>query len=304
MPKNRKKIVCLGGGNAMPKTILAGLKKKPVALSVICAMLDSGGSAGREREIYKTNISFGDIRRVFLALSEASQDTKDAFAIRFKNGPYKGMVMANVVGTAMVTAGIDYERIFKVYREILRVPEHYEIFPSTLDNATLCAILENGQIIKGETYIDIPRHNSKVKSVYLEPEAKVYPKAIRAIERAELIVIGPGDLYSSLIQILLVKGIPEAINKSRAKKVYVCNILTKKGETDGFSVLDFTNEIEKYLKGKVDFVVYNKEQNSPLAEWVKIDSSLKEGKFIGANLLKTGTVEHDPDKLAEIILNF
>ena len=155
----------------MPKAVLAGLKKiKDIDISVICAMLDSGGSAGKERELYKTNVSFGDIRRVFLALSNASPDVIEAFNIRFKDGPYKGLVVANVLGTAMITDDMNYERVFKVYREILRVPPQYQIFPSTIDNATLCAVLKNGQTIKGEGNIDVPNHNSRVSRVYLEPK--------------------------------------------------------------------------------------------------------------------------------------
>jgi len=288
----------------MPKAVLAGLKKHPVELSVICAMLDSGGSAGRERELYKTNVSFGDIRRVFLALSDASPDVIRAFSVRFKDGPYKGLVMANVLGTAMITEGIDYERTLKVYREILKIPSQYQIFPSTVDNATLCAELENGQIIKGEGNIDVPNHNSKVSKVYLKPKPAAYLGAVEAAKEADLIVIGPGDLYSSLAQILLIDGISQALNKSKAKKVYICNIMTKKGETDNFSVLDFTAEIEKYLKGPVDFVVYNNDKKFDSRDLVKINSGLeKNGKFIGKDLLKSGTAEHDPDKLAKIILN-
>ncbi|MEK9134768.1 MAG: gluconeogenesis factor YvcK family protein [Patescibacteria group bacterium] len=297
MSKKLKNIICLGGGNAMPKAVLAGLKKYPVNLSVICAMLDSGASAGREREIYKTNISFGDIRRAFLALSGASQDVKDAFNVRFKNGPYAGAVVANILGTAVAKEG-DYEKALRVYGEVFKISSRYHILPSTLDDATLYAELENGQIIKGEANIDVPKHNSKISKVYLKPKPGAYPEAVEAIKKADLIIIGPGDLYSSLMQILLIDGISAAINKSKAKKVYICNIMTKKGETDGFSVLDFTNEIEKYLKGRVDFIIHNNKEGN-----VRINDDLKNNKkFIGKNLLKSGTVEHNPNKLAKIIL--
>lgn len=278
---SKKKIVCLGGGNAMPKAVLAGLKRQPVELSVICAMLDSGGSAGKERELYKTNVSFGDIRRSFLELSELSQEAKDVLAFRDSNGT----VIANVLGTAAVCSTGNYEKAFKAYRELLQIPSQHQIFPSTIDNATLYAVLENGEVVEGEANIDVPKHNSKVSRVYLEPKPIAYPKAVEAIENADLIIIGPGDLYSSLMQILLINGISEAINKSKAKKVYICNIMTKKGETDDFSVLDFTNEIEKYLKGKVNFVIYSK------AGDVKINQELENNKkFI-----------HNSDKLVKIL---
>ena len=113
-------------------------------------------------------------------------------------------------------------------------------------------------MICGEADIDAPKHdgNLKIKEVSLkplEPKAKAYPKAVEEIKKADLIVMGPGDLYSSIIQILLVDGIAEAIRESKAKKIYICNLMTKNGETNGFSVKDFSGEIEKYLKGKVIF---------------------------------------------------
>ena len=321
MSKN-KKIVCLGGGNAMPSAVLQGLKKYPVNLSAVCAMLDSGGSAGREREIYRTNVSFGDIRRAFLALSESSPGVIETFNIRFKEGPYQGMVVANIFGTAVVKETGDYEKAFEVYREILKVPEQYQVFPSTLDDRHLCAVLENDQVICGEADIDAPKHdgNLKIKEVSLkplEPKAKAYPKAVEEIKKADLIVMGPGDLYSSIIQILLVDGIAEAIRESKAKKIYICNLMTKNGETNGFSVKDFSGEIEKYLKGKVDRVVYNsvkpdekrladyKKEHPEFLELVEADKDLDKDKFIGKDLLaKEGALVHDPDKLAKIILNF
>ncbi|MDO8639608.1 MAG: uridine diphosphate-N-acetylglucosamine-binding protein YvcK [bacterium] len=322
-PERSRRIVCLGGGSAMPKAVLEGLKKSSVKLSVICAMLDSGGSAGKEREMYKTNVSFGDIRRAFLSLSESSQEVKDAFSIRFKDGQYLGLVIANVLGTAMVTQSGsykgDYESVLKVYREVLKIPSQHDIFPATLDNAHVCAVLEDGQIVSGEVNIDKPQHDKKlkIKKVFLKPEPKAYPKTIVAILKSDLIVIGPGDLYSTLAQILLTRGISEAIKKSKTKIVYICNLMTKDGETNGFSVMDFTNAIENLLGKKLDFVVYNTEKPKTSAikkyqkeypeflELVDFGKNLEKGKkFIGSNLLlKSGLVVHDSKKLAKIILN-
>lgn len=311
------KIVCLGGGNAMPKAVLQGLKKYPVKISVVCAMLDSGGSAGKERKAYKTNVSFGDIRRAFLALSESSQEVKDAFSIRFKEGPYSGLVVANVLGTAMITQKQDYETAFKVYREILKVPERHDIFPSTLDDAEVCAVLENGKIVSGEKNIDKPKHNKnlKIKKVFLKPEPSAYPKAKKAILESDMIVIGPGDLYSTLAQIILIKGIKEAIKKSRAKIVYVCNLMTKDGETNDFSVADFTNVIENMLEKKLDFIIYNtkkpelscvknhQEECPELLSLVSFAHIPRDKRFFGANIIvSNGQIVHDSKKLANIIL--
>lgn len=309
----------MGGGNAMPKAVLAGLKNNPeISISVISAMLDSGGTAGKERKIYKTNISFGDIRRSFLALSGSSYDILDAFNTRFEGGDYDGIVIANILGTAIAHKTNDYEKAFRVYNELLKIPDRHKVLPVTLDNSTVCAILENGENIEGETNIDIPKHDSnlKISNVFLRPPAKAYPKALESIKEADMIIIGPGDLYSSLAQILLVEGISDAVNKSLAPKVYICNLMTKKGETNNFTVINFSEEIEKYLKGKLNYIIYNNNLPSPdriknyrlehpeLLSPVILGETLDKRKFIGDDLIvSSGTIIHDSNKLTKIILN-
>src|SRR3989344_6467870 len=214
--KKNPHIVCLGGGNAMPKAVLEGLKKYPVKISAISAMLDSGGFAGRERELFKTKVSFGDIRRAALALSEAPQAKKELFSHRFENG----VVLANSYYTS-IASSIGIEELLEEIKEDLNIPENRESLPVTIGNfidSTVCAELDNGNTIKGETNIDVPKHDSalRIKKVFLEPEARAYSPALEAIKEADAIVIGPGDLYSSLSQILLVKGIPEAIRNTKA----------------------------------------------------------------------------------------
>ena len=222
MSKKLKNIVCLGGGNAMPKAVLTGLKKYPIKISVICAMLDSGGSTGRLRKDYKI-ISPGDIRRALLALSNTSPIIANLFNYRFQAGALKDHNFANLLITALELTTNNYEKTIKEVRKILNVK--HQVLPSTLDKANLCAVLESGKIIIGETNIDNPKHNGRlrIKKVFLRPKAKAYSKSLEALRLADLIVIGPGDLYSSLAQILLTVGIPEAIKKSKGKKVYICN---------------------------------------------------------------------------------
>lgn len=328
MSKKIKKIVCLGGGNAMPRVVLAGLRKYPVKLSTVCAMLDSGGSAGRLRKDYKI-VSPGDIRRAFIALANTSPAIKDLFNYRFQTGELKGHNFANLLITALELATNNYEKTIKEVSRILNVK--HQVIPSTLDKANLYAVLENGKIVSGETNIDIPKHSGdlKIKRVFLKPKAKAYPQALEAIKNADLITIGPGDLYSSLAQILLTEGIPEVIRKSKAKKVYICNLMTKYGETNNFTVLDFVKEIEKYLKGPVDYVIYNtkepskrrlfnykKTYNPPfvsekslhsapiLLDLVKFDKKLSsDKKFIGQDLIpSSGPIIHDSKKIARVIL--
>lgn len=315
MPKI-KKIVCLGGGNAMPKAVLAGLKKHPVRLSVICAMLDSGGSAGRLRKDYKI-VSPGDIRRAFIALANTSPVVEDLFNYRFQTGELKGHNFANLLIAAMEFSTKDYEKAFTEMSKVLNISDKHQVLPVTLDNANIYAVLENGRTVTGETNIDIPKHNGnlKIKKVFLKPKANAYPKALEVIKKADLIVIGPGDLYSSLAHILLTEGISKAIGKSRAKKVYICNAMTKFGETNNFTVSDFTNEIEKLLDSQLNYVIYNnftpqkqrirkyKKEHPELLEVVKIDKDLPKRKFIGTNLLSSsGAITHDSKKIAKIIL--
>jgi uncharacterized cofD-like protein len=311
----KKHIVCLGGGNAMPKAVLSELKKYPVKISAICAMLDSGGSAGRLRKDYKI-VSPGDIRRAFLALANTSPIIENLFNYRFQTGDLKDHNFANLFITALELSTNDYEKTSREIKRILNI--QHEVLPVTFDNSEVFAVLENGKIIKGETNIDIPKHdgNLRIKKVFLKPKARAYPKAIEAIKRADLIVIGPGDLYSTLAQILLTEGIPQAIKKSKGKKLYICNLMTKYGETNNFSVSDFAKEIEKYLKGNLDYVIYNTKKPSPqrlliykkqhpeLLDLVRFENNLPKEKFIGKDLLTTsGGINHDPKKLVRIILN-
>ncbi len=307
--RNRKEIVCLGGGNAMPKTVLQGLKKYPIRLSAVCAMLDSGGSTGRLRKDYNIS-SPGDIRRSLLALSNTSTTIEGLFNYRFQTGELKGHNFANILIAALELSSNNYEKTLKEIKKILNIK--HQVFPATLDKANLYAVLENNKIIKGETDIDVPKHNGnlKIKRVFLKPEAKAYQGAVKAIKKADLVVIGPGDLYSSIAQILLIKGISQAIQKSKGKIVYVCNLMTKFGETNNFSVLDFTNEIEKLIGRKLDYVIYNKgmasnvkEKHPELINPVKVNKNLDKKKFIGKNLFKKGSIDHDHKKIAKILLN-
>ena len=314
MDKKQKKIACLGGGNAMPKAVLSGLKKYPVKISAICAMLDSGGSSGRLRKDYNI-ISPGDIRRAFIALANTSPVIENLFNYRFQTGKLKGHNFANLFITALELSSSNYEEVCDEMYKMLNIS--HQVLPITLDNSHLFAELENGETIAGETNIDIPKHDSslRIKKVFLKPEAKIYPKALSAIQNTDLIVIGPGDLYSSLAQILLVEGAAQAITESKAKKVYVCNLMNKKGETNNFNVIDFSNEIESYLGSKLDYVFYNtekpkqemldraKEKHPELIGVVNFDEGLNKSKFIGKDFLDLSNITHDSEKLSKAIFN-
>ncbi len=299
----------------MPKAVLAGLKKRKVNLSVICAMLDSGGSTGRLRNDYKI-ISPGDIRRAFIALSNTSPVIENLFNYRFESGELKGHNFANLFITALELTAGNYNSAFKEFGRLLNVS--HQVLPATLDNSSVCALLENGKIIVGEANIDNPKHNSnlRIKRVFLRPRATIYPKAAEAIKKADLIVIGPGDLYSSLAQVLLVEGAAEAIKKSKAKKVYISNLMAKHGETNNFTILDLTVKIEEFIGGKLDYIIYNtkipskkrlaayKKTHPELLNLIKIGGGkIPAEKFIGADvIISRGAIAHDPEKIANVIM--
>lgn len=299
----------------MPKAILSELKKYPVFISAICAMLDSGGSAGRLRKDYKI-ISPGDIRRAFLALANTSPAVENLFNFRFQAGGLKGHNFANLFITALELSTNDYEKTIKEIKRFLNVK--HEVLPATLDSAHLYAKLDNGKIIKEETNIDIPKHDAraKIKKVFLKPKAKAYPGALEAIRKADKIIIGPGDLYSSLAQILLAEGMAEEIEKSKAKKIYICNLMTKHGETNDYNVSDFSERIEGFIGSSLGYVVYNnkkfsegrangyRRKNKELLAPVKFGSHIiADKKFVGADIaINSGDIVHDPQKLIKVIL--
>jgi len=301
----------------MPKAVLSGLKNYPIKISVICSMFDSGGSSGRLRKEFGI-LSPGDIRRSLITFSNVSPQIKEVFNFRFQKGELKGHNFGNLLITDLWLTTKNFKKTIKEIRKILNIKEDYQVFPVSLDNSNLYAILENDRIISGETNIDIPKHNKKlkIKKTYLKPKAKIYPEATRAIKNADLIIIGPGDLYSTISQIFLTGGILKAIKKSKAKKVYICNLMTKNGETNKFSVLDFTKEIEKYLKEKLDYIIYNnffpdknrlkkyKNNHPEFIELVKVNKGLSSKKFIGKNLLlKNGPIEHESKKISKILIS-
>ncbi len=287
-----KKVVCLGGGNAMPNVVLKEIKNKEIDLCVISAVLDSGGSSGKLREDYDV-IAVGDIRRALLELSQLDDEIKNIFNYRFEEGGLTGHNLGNLVITSIL---LKEKNPIEFLNNFFKTK--FKVLPATLEKANLCAELGNGKVITGETNIDIPKHKSQVEKVLLDNEVHVFEEAREKLLNADAIIIGPGDLYSSLIQILLVSGIKEAINKSNAKLIYICNLQNKKGETDNFKVSDFEKEIEKYLNKKVDYIIFNNKKGIDLVPF----SEYNDSKHIGLDLLKNGEAIHDSKKLVNELM--
>lgn len=312
-----KNIVVIGGGTGT-FVVLSGLKKYTKNISAIVTMSDSGGSSGLLRDELGV-LPPGDIRRCLVALSNSEKLMRDLFNYRFKNGGLAGHSFGNLFLTALEKVTGNFEKAVVQTAKILSIEG--EVIPITMAKTDVCALLENGQVIRGETNIDIPKHdgNLKIKKVWLQPPVKSSKQALQAIKKAELIVIGPGDLYTSIIPNFLVQGIAQAIARSAAQKIYICNLMTKFGETNNFAVSDFVKEIEKYLgRNILDYVIFNKSQlpGSLLKKYAReekkfpvkcdIKSSFnhqKKPKYLGADVANPRTlIRHDADKLARVIL--
>lgn len=317
MPKKQKNFVVIGGGTGT-FTVLSALKKYPVKLSAIVSMADDGKSTGILRDQYGV-LPPGDVRRALVALSEDSGMMRKLFEYRFENGDFEGHSVGNIFLSALEKVTGSFATAVKEVSKVLNVKG--TVIPVTLDNVRLCAKLRDGTLIKGETNIDIPKSGRKrppIEKVWLEPKAEIYGAAREAILNADVIVLGPGDLFTSLIPNLLVRGVAESIERSGAIKVFICNLMTKFGETDNFAADNFINKIEKYIGREVlDFVVVNTKRPAKkiLAEYKKEGSefvefpiilvySAKKPKLVLEDVIYVGDlVRHDSEKLAKTLLS-
>lgn len=308
-------IVVIGGGTGV-FTVLSGLKKfDDLDLKAVVSMADDGGSTGILREEFGI-LPPGDIRRALVALSHSDKLLAGLFNYRFPLGRLAGHNFGNLLITALEKTTGSFEKAVFEAGKILAIKG--EVIPVTLQNCRLFACLEDGRIIEGETNIDIPKHNGslKIEKIYLSPQAKINPKAESAILNADLIVIGPGDLYTSIIPNLLVSGIKEALIKTKAKKVFVTNLMTKFGETNNFMASNFLGAVENYLKENFfDFIFVNtkkpeeiilrcyRAQNAFFIEFDKENFKNRKEKIIAKNFLRKGDlVRHDSAALAKTLL--
>jgi uncharacterized cofD-like protein len=309
-PARRPKIVVIGGGTGS-FNVLMGLKAYDVDLTAVVSMMDSGGSTGRLRDEFGF-LPPGDVRRCLAALSRDTGLLRALFEYRFNRGQgLDGHSFGNLFLTVLRDiTGSDADAI-KEAGKILSVQG--SVLPVTLSNCQLGAILENGQVVVGEKNISVPKHNPKlrIKKLFPVPPVRVYKEAERAILEADKIVIGPGDLYTSILSNVIVGGVKAALHKSKARKIYICNIMTKKGETSGYAAADHVRELEKYLgKGAVTRVVCNikppaaallRKYAAEGAEFVAPDP--KDPRVVKADLLGgRDLVRHDPDKLARVLI--
>jgi uncharacterized cofD-like protein len=249
----KPKIVMIGGGTGS-FTLLSGLKHYIGDITALVNMADDGGSTGQLRDELGT-LPPGDVRQCLVALSN-SPKVRELFNYRFEEGSLKGHAFGNLFLTALEKMTGNFAEAVELASEVLRISGSVE--PITLTNVKLCMYTPKDKKIVGEHKIwGLKFKNSRPK-LWLEPKAKFNPKARQAILEADMIVVAPGDLYGSLAPALIVPGMAKALKKSKAKKVYVCNLVTKPGHTDGFKVHDFAEEIERFAGDCfLDYVVFN-----------------------------------------------
>lgn len=320
------KIVVIGGGTGS-FTLLSGLKKYTSNITALVNMSDDGGSTGVLRDELGV-LPPGDVRQCLVALSD-SEKLRDLFTYRFEEGSLKGHSFGNLLLAALEKMTGDFVEGVELASEILNITGKVE--PVTLDKVSLCT--DDGQsILKSEFEIGHATFASQRPKIWLEPKPEVNPAAIKAVQEADLIVVAPGNLYGSLAPALIVPGLGEAIAAARAPKAYVCNLVTKPGQTDGFSVKDFADEIERFIgQDCLDYVLFNTAepstellQNYAIAGELPVNGSsesLQSASFnaIGTDLLaediwvgggeadaiahKRSYIRHDSDKIAKELVN-
>lgn len=255
--KRGPKIVVIGGGTGL-STLLRGLKNFTTNITAVVTVADDGGSSGWIREDLGI-LPPGDIRNCILALSHTEPIMERLLQYRFTEGTLRGQSFGNLFIAAMNGISENFEDAIKKIGDVLAVTG--KVLPVTLRNIKLCAELEDGTVIRGESLIPVKQQELGVpiKRVFLEPE-EVEPldEVVAAILEADAIVFGPGSLYTSILPNLLVKGVSDAINLSNAIKIYVCNIMTQPGETTGYSVSDHVKALVENGKiKKLDYVLVN-----------------------------------------------
>lgn len=320
-----QKVVTIGGGTGS-YVALEGLKKYDFKLTAIVTMMDSGGSSGKLRDELGV-LPPGDIRQCLVALSESSKLMRDMFNYRFEEGGLKGHSFGNIFLSTLEKNTGSMKKAISEVGKILRIKGN--VVPITFTkNTNLCVDLEDGTSIVGETHIDVlekMQKRAKIINAYLKPEAELNEDAKKAIEKADFILIGPGDLYTSIIPNLLVNSASNVIRKSKAKKIFVMNLMTKYGQTTNYSAKDHTEDLEKYLgTGVIDYILINsKMPRGATLTWYEdfgenpVEDNLKNTKYnvIRKNLIKDviikadkndvlrrGIIRHDPEKLSEAIV--
>ena len=312
-------ITTIGGGTGT-FNVLSGLgRNRQLNLAAIVSVADSGGSTGELRDEFGI-LPPGDIRRAIVALAEDTEVVRRLFEYRFKEGhSIGGHTIGNLLLTALSDIMGDFERGIEELSAMFDV--HGKVIPVTLDDVHLGVTLENGDRIIGETDIDIPKHDATIpiRDAFLLGGGRLNPRAREAIENSDYVIIGPGDLYTSIIPNLLCTGMVDTLRRAQARIIYLCTVMTKHGETDGFCVDDFVRVLEQHLgEGRIDYLLvnsgelrddlldkYRAEGKTPVRLHDRARLVSKGIKIIERDLAsETDYIRHDPRKLAQTIEDF
>ncbi len=305
--------MAIGGGTGL-STLLKGLKNFDVDITAIVAVTDEGGSSGILRR--ELNVPPpGDVRNNFIALSENEKLLEEIFNFRFKEGSLRGHAVGNIILAALTMMTGSLTMAVERLSELLAI--RGKIYPVSDELVRLVAEMDDGSKIVGE--MNITTSKKRIKNVYLDREVRALPEVLKAIENADLIILGPGSLYTSVIANLLVKEVASQITKSGVDVVYIANLMTQPGETDEMTLSEHVAEIEKYLNQRVDLVVANsgkppgdvlERYASEGYEMLKLDLENLDREIIVGHFVKVIEdpfdkklkVRHDPEKLARTVL--
>ena len=315
-----KKVVVIGGGTGN-FTVLSGLKKYNIDLSAIVSMADDGGSTGILRDELGV-LPPGDVRQCLVALSDSSRLMRSLMNYRFENGSLQGHSFGNLLLSALEKVTGSFEKAVEEAGKILSIKG--KVIPVTTHKVRLNMILNTRKVLQGEKEVHLSTEIHKgYKSIYLEPFPQANSHAISEILNADLVVFGPGGLYTSLIPNLLVEGISKALRETKAKKVLVVNLMNKRSQTPGFTVKDHLNELKKFVGRDVfDFIVVNNskppkdlidvyaEEGEMVKNDLKDDSRVVETPLLSnelkevqkGDLLQRNLIRHDSQKLAQELM--
>ena len=295
------KIVAIGGGTGL-STLLRGLKKYTNNITAVVTVSDDGGSSGRLRDDFGM-LPPGDIRNCLVALAGNESTLSSLFQYRFESGNgLQGHSFGNLFLAALNNiAGDDFQKAITISGDILNIKG--KVYPATLEKTVLCAEMENGEIIEGES--EIPKHKGKINKIFLKPQkCKPLNEVIKAIKEADIVILGPGSLYTSILPNLQVENITEEIKQSKALKFYICNIMTQLGETSNFTASDHLKALYKNSTDKlVDTIIINNSKPESLNKKYQEEGSVivkpdfKKLKSMGVEVIDAPLINKDSEKI-------
>jgi uncharacterized cofD-like protein len=309
--RNGYKIVAIGGGTGL-STLLRGLKRKTTNLTAVVTVSDDGGSSGRLQKELGV-LPPGDVRNCLVALADDEAMVTDLFRYRFSDGEgLTGHSFGNLFLAAMTGITGNFDRAIKESSRVLNIKGR--VLPATLGIVRLCARLEDGSVIEGET--NISKSHKRIKQVFFDPPyAAPLAEVIAALREADAIILGPGSLFTSILPNFLVDRIAREVAASPAVKMYVCNVMTQPGETDGMTAADHVEALLDCAGARVcDHVIVNDEPPSKLLEayaeegQIPVAPDIERIRALGLTpiqaqvISETATVRHDPEKLAQVVI--